>query len=147
MDNIQPGDAAEKIRKVALISVVDDDDLMRSSTQRLLGITGYTCEIFSSAEEFLQSGRVEDTSCLLVDVRMPGMGGLELQRHLAEVGLRVPIIFVSARASEEEERRAMDAGASDFLRKPVSPEVLLQAIRIALKDRPSRRENGHEKSH
>jgi len=137
MDNIRPGDAGEKVRKVALISVVDDDAPMRSSTQRLLRTSGFTCEIFSSAEEFLQSGRAEQTACLLLDVKMPGMGGLELQRHLTEIGLLIPIIFVSARASEEEERRAKEAGAIGFFRKPVNTEALLLAIWAALKDFPN----------
>jgi FixJ family two-component response regulator len=137
MDNIRPGDAGEKVRHIALVSVVDDDAPTRISTQRLLRTSGFTCEIFSSAEEFLQSGRAEETACLLLDVKMPGMGGLELQRHLTETGFPIPIIFVSARASEEEERRAMEAGAIGFLRKPVNTEALLLAIREALKTPPN----------
>jgi len=84
------------------------------------------------AEDFLNSGRAEETGCLLLDVRMPGMGGLELQRHLAETGQSIPIVFLSARASEEEQCRALQAGAAGFLRKPVSKEALLNAIRAVL---------------
>jgi FixJ family two-component response regulator len=115
-----------------LVSIVDDDDLMRRSTLRLLRSFGLRSEAFASAEDFLQSGRMLETGCLLLDVSMPGMGGLELQRRLAETGRRIPIVFLSARASEEEERRAMQAGAAGFLRKPVSKEDLLNAIRAAI---------------
>ncbi len=115
-----------------LISVVDDDVSVRRSTQRLLRSSGLRAEAFASADDFLQSGRVAETACLLLDVRMPGMDGLELQRRLAETERLVPIVFLSARASEEEERRALRAGAAHFLRKPVSKEALLHAIRAAL---------------
>jgi len=115
-----------------LVSVVDDDDSMRRSTRRLLASLGLRVEAFASAEEFLQSGQLEETCCLLLDLTMPGMGGLGLQRHLAEAGWRIPIVFLTARASEEEERRAMQAGAANFLRKPVDQATLLQAIHGAL---------------
>ena len=115
-----------------LISVVDDDVSVRRSTQRLLRSSGLRAEAFASADDFLQSGRVAETACLLLDVRMPGMDGLELQRRLGESERLVPIVFLSARASEEEERRALRAGAVHFLRKPVSKEALLHAIRAAL---------------
>jgi FixJ family two-component response regulator len=114
-----------------LVSVVDDDDLMRRSIRRLLLSFGLRAEVFASAEQFLQSGPVAAIGCLLLDVSMPGMDGLELQRRLTETGRRIPIVFLSARASEEEEREAIRAGAIAFLRKPVSPEVLLQEIRAA----------------
>jgi FixJ family two-component response regulator len=115
-----------------LISVVDDDVSVRRSTQRLLRCSGLRAEAFASAEDFLQSGRLPETACLLLDVRMPGMDGLELQRRLGETEWLIPIVFLSARASEEEERRALRAGAARFLRKPVSKESLLHAIRAAL---------------
>src|SRR5450432_104529 len=103
-----------------LVSVVDDDISVRRSTQRLLGSSGLRAEAFASAEEFLQSDFVDETACLLLDVSMPGMNGLALQRHLAETSRRIPIIFLSARASEEEQRRALQAGAAKFLHKPAS---------------------------
>ncbi|SRR6266478_413136 len=118
-----------------LVSIVDDDISVRRSTRRLLCSSGLRAEAFASAEEFLQSERVAETACLILDVRMPGMDGLEVQRRLAETGRRIPIIFLSARASEEEESRALRAGAADFLRKPVSKEALLQAIRDVLENR------------
>src|SRR5438876_8525029 len=115
-----------------LVSIVDDDGSVRRSTRRLLQCCGLRAEAFSSAEDFLQSGRAAATACLLLDVRMPGIDGLELQRRLGETHRLLPIIFLSARASDEEEQRAVRAGAAKFLRKPVSKEALLQAIAAAL---------------
>lgn len=115
-----------------LVSIVDDDASVRSSTRRLLRSSGLRAEAFASAEEFLGSNQLDQTGCLLLDVRMAGMDGLELQRRLAEIGQRIPIIFLSARASQEEESRALRAGAADFLRKPVSKDVLLSALHAVL---------------
>ncbi|MGA2869852.1 MAG: response regulator [Verrucomicrobiota bacterium] len=122
----------EETFEAPLVSVVDDDELMRRSIWRLLRSFGLQSEAFASAEEFLQSGRMAATGCLLLDVSMPGMDGLALQRRLADTGWMIPIIFLSARASEEEERLAVQAGAVNFLRKPVNQEVLLHAIHAAL---------------
>ena len=126
-------DAKDKITKEPLVSIVDDDVSVRRSTRRLLRCCGLRAEVFSSAQDFLQSGLTAETTCLLLDVRMPGMDGLELQRRLGETHQLIPIIFLSARASEEEERRALRAGAANFLRKPISKEALLHAIRAVLK--------------
>jgi FixJ family two-component response regulator len=125
-------DAKNKTAGEPLVSIVDDDVSVRRSTRRLLLSSGLRAESFSSADDFLQSGRVAETACLLLDMRMPGMDGLELQRRLGETDRLIPIIFLSARASEEEECRALRAGAANFLRKPVSKEALLQAIRAVL---------------
>jgi len=125
----------EKASEGPLVSIVDDDVSVRRSTQRLLSSSSLRAEAFASAEEFLQSGLVDKTACLLLDVSMPGMNGLELQRRLAETDRQIPIIFLSARASEEEERRALRSGAVDFLRKPVSKETLLQAIVAVLENK------------
>ena len=125
--------AKNKKLEEPLVSIVDDDPSVRSSTRRLLRCSGMRADAFASAEDFLQSAHVEETGCLLLDVSMPGMGGLELQRHLAETGRLIPIVFLSARASEGEERRALQAGAASFLRKPISKEDLLNAIRAVLK--------------
>ncbi|MEJ0091658.1 MAG: response regulator [Limisphaerales bacterium] len=114
-----------------LVSIVDDDLSVRRSTWRLLRSSGLRAEAFASAEEFLQSGFVDETACLLLDMSMPGMNGLELQQRLTETGRLMPIIFLSARASECEQRRALQAGAANFLHKPASKEMLLQAIRAA----------------
>ncbi|SRR5260370_15937215 len=123
-----------KNKKLAgpLVSIVDDDVSVRRSTLRLLSSSGLRAEVFASAEEFLQSGHLAETGCLILDMSMPGMNGLELQRRLAEACMMIPIVFLSARASEEEERRALQAGAASFLRKPVSKEALLNAIRAVL---------------
>jgi len=128
-------DAKDKTLQEPLVSIVDDDDLVRRSTRRLLRSSGLRAEAFASAEEFLQSERVAETGCLLLDVRMAVMDGLELQSRLTETGRPIPIVFLSGRASEEEERRALQAGAVRFLRKPVSKEALLQAIRAAFDNR------------
>ena len=127
-------DAKTKTVGEPLVSIVDDDVSVRRSTRRLLLSSGLRAEAFASAEDFLQSGRMAETACLLLDVRMPGIDGLELQRRLSETDRIIPIIFLSARASEEEERRALRAGAADFLRKPVSKEALLHAIRAVLEN-------------
>jgi CheY-like chemotaxis protein len=123
--------AKNKTHRELLVSIVDDDASVRKSTRRLLRCAGLRAEAFASAEEFLQSGSLAATDCLILDVRMPGMDGLELQRRLSESACWFPIVFFSARASEEEERRALRSGAS-FLRKPVSKEALLHAIHAAL---------------
>ena len=127
-------DAKTKTVGEPLVSIVDDDVSVRRSTRRLLLSSGLRAEAFASAEDFLQSGRVAETACLLLDVRMPGIDGLELQRRLSGTDRIIPIIFLSARASEEEERRALRAGAAEFLRKPVSKEALLNAIRAVLEN-------------
>jgi FixJ family two-component response regulator len=119
-----------------LVSVVDDDHSVRRSTQRLLRSIGLRAEAFASAEEFLASGLAEESACIILDFRMPGMNGLELQRHLAANSIPVPIVFITAHASENEQRQALQAGAVKFLHKPVSNEVLLLAIRSALGNPP-----------
>jgi len=132
---LEDSDGFENKPEGPLVSIVDDDVSVRRSTQRLLSSSSLRAEAFASAEEFLRSGLVDETACLLLDVSMPGMNGLELQRRLAETDRLIPIIFLSARASEEEERRALRSGAADFLRKPVSKERLLQAILAVLENK------------
>src|SRR5438876_9066613 len=122
-----------KMPEHIVVSIVDDDVSVRRSTRRLLRSSGFRAEAFASAEEFLDSKAVAATACLILDLRMPGMNGLELQRRLTQNGNPVPIIFLSAHASEEDERSALRAGAVRFLRKPISKEALLSAIRDALK--------------
>src|SRR6266516_4632046 len=122
----------KKMPEDIIVSIVDDDASVRRSTRRLLRSSGFRAEAFASAEEFLDSKAVAETACLILDLRMPGMNGLELQRRLTQNGNPVPVIFLSAHASEEDERSALDAGAVQFLRKPISKEALLSAIRDAL---------------
>src|SRR5271168_3756865 len=95
----------EKSREAPLVSIVDDDAAVRVSTLRLLRWSGLKAEAFTCAEEFLRSESPGHTACLLLDLRMPGMGGLELQRQLSENGPRIPVVFLSGGASEEEEKR------------------------------------------
>ncbi|MGB7147712.1 MAG: response regulator [Terriglobales bacterium] len=114
-----------------LISVVDDDESVRSATTLLVESFGFRAAAFESAETFLSSGHLHDTSCLILDVQMPGMNGLQLQSHLAARG--IPIIFITAYESKDSRQRAMQAGAAAFLGKPFSDEQLLQTIRSALR--------------
>jgi FixJ family two-component response regulator len=131
---MKPKSPAEA-RGESIISIVDDDVSVRNSARRLLRSSGLLAESFASAEEFLRSECLEKTACLLLDVSMPRMGGLELQRRLSDLGIRIPIVFLSARASEEEERRALHAGAAAFLHKPARQEELLLAVRAAIAGR------------
>src|SRR5882672_12871904 len=123
----------QKMSEDIVVSIVDDDISVRRSTRRLLRSSGFRAEAFASAEEFLESKSTAKTACLILDLRMPGMNGLELQRRLSQNGNGVPIIFLSAHASEEDARSALRAGAVQFLRKPISKEALLSAICEALK--------------
>jgi FixJ family two-component response regulator len=123
-----------KLSAPPLVCIVDDDVSMADSTRLLVRSFGFRAEAFLSAQEFLDSGLVEDTSCLILilDLRMPGMDGLELQRNLTRANKRIPIIFISARANEEERIQAIAGGAVDFLRKPFNADTLLNAIQRAL---------------
>jgi FixJ family two-component response regulator len=116
-----------------LISVVDDDESVRRTTTLLIESFGFRAAAFESAETFLNSGHLHDTSCLIVDVQMPGMDGLQLQSHLAAAGCGIPIIFITAYESKGSRQRAIQAGAAAFLGKPFSDEQLLQIIRSALR--------------
>ena len=124
-----------------LISVVDDDESIRRTTSLLIESFGFRAAAFESAESFLRSAQAQETSCLIVDVQMPGMNGLQLQSHLAAAGYRIPIIFVTAHDNQESRRRALQAGAVAFLGKPFSDELLLQTIRSALREECGLRKN------
>ena len=115
-----------------LIAVVDDDASMRGALRNLLRSVGFRAAAFASAEEFLQASQLQDTACAIVDVRMPGMSGLELQQHLATIQYPIPLIFITAHGDAEARARALRAGAVDFLDKPFREEVLLRAIQSAL---------------
>jgi FixJ family two-component response regulator len=127
-----------------LVAIVDDDASMRQSSCRLVRSFGYRAEAFASGDEFLRSPRLAEAACLLLDVRMPGVDGLEVQRLLAERGADIPIVFLTGRATDDEERRARAAGAVDFLRKPVRSDALLQAFRRALQAPRRVRENRND---
>jgi len=115
-----------------VVAIVDDDASVRQSARRLIRSLGYRAEAFGSAEEFLDSGQSTKTACVILDVRMPGMDGLELQHRLAGNEPPIPIMFITARASDEEEQRALRAGAVAFLRKPVEKEALLRVLGAVL---------------
>jgi FixJ family two-component response regulator len=115
-----------------LVAIVDDDDAMRKSAWRLMRLFGIRAEGFTSAGEFLESGRVMETACLVLDLRMPEMDGLELQTRLRSENHLIPIIFVTGQASDEERRKAMQAGAVDVLSKPVSNEAMINVIQTVL---------------
>jgi FixJ family two-component response regulator len=117
---------------VPLISIVDDDDSLRNSLDNLIRSVGFRTQGFPSAEAFLSSNQARDTACLIIDVRMPGMSGLELQRRMLASNSCIPIIFITAHA-DDARTRAIEAGAVDFLYKPFREENLLKAIDAALK--------------
>jgi FixJ family two-component response regulator len=116
-----------------LIACVEDDASVREAIEGLLVVLGFTVEVFSSAEEFLQSGRIEDASCLITDVRLGGMSGIELQNSLAASGYRIPVIVVTAFPDDRTRTQALSAGAVSVLSKPITKEELLTCIRSALK--------------
>jgi|SRR5208283_365561 len=118
--------------KVNMVAIVDDDDLMRSALQGLLKAVGLPARTFASAEEFLQSGEQHQTACLIADIRMPGMSGLELQAKLNAEHCRIPTIFITAHGDAKMRMQALRAGAVEFLAKPFDDEALLESVRAAL---------------
>jgi FixJ family two-component response regulator len=118
-----------------LISIVDDDESVREATQSLVRSLGYKAETFGSAEEFLESTQLGHTACLITDVQMPGLSGVELQDRLISDGHDVPTIFVSAFPDTKLERRVLQSGAIAYLRKPFKDDHLVEHIDAALKTR------------
>ena len=116
-----------------LVAVVDDDRSIQDALKDLLASVGLLSESFGSAEEFLASRQRKQTGCLVLDIRMPGMSGLELQDQLKVEGPPIPIIFITAHADTQTKTRAMKGGALEFLSKPFDDEVLLERVRAALK--------------
>ena len=115
-----------------LIAIVDDDESVRDALTSLLHAVGWRAEAFASAEAFLQSGHVHTTACLLLDVRLPGLSGLELQRQLRASQARLPLIFLTAHGTEAMRAQTLQAGAVAFFTKPFSDTALLEAIHTAL---------------
>jgi FixJ family two-component response regulator len=122
------------IKNNKLIAIVDDDDLMRSALQGLLKSVGLPARAFASAEEFLKSGQPDQIACLIADIRMPGMSGLELQAKLNAARCKIPIIFITAHGDAKMRMQALRAGAVEFLAKPFDDEVLLGNVRAALEN-------------
>jgi len=120
--------------RIPLISIIDDDEAIRRSLDDLIRSAGLRALGFSSAEAFLQSNQMSEIDCLILDLCLPGMSGLELQRQLAEDNFDLPIIFMTAHESGDRRRQAIEAGAVTFLNKPFDEADLLNAIDIALKD-------------
>jgi FixJ family two-component response regulator len=119
--------------KKVLVSVVDDDQFFRESMCRLMRSLGHTVDVFSSAVEFLASPRLAETACLIADIHMPTMTGLELRRRLVDTGQAIPTILVTAFPNDADRARALDDGVMCYLRKPVDEERLTQCVRDALK--------------
>ncbi len=116
-----------------LIAIVDDDDSLRNSLENLIRSFGFQAQGFSSADAFLSWKPARDTACLILDVRMPGMNGLDLQRQMTTRNWRVPIVFITSHADDHAEARARENGAVAFLYKPCRDEELLNAIEAALR--------------
>jgi FixJ family two-component response regulator len=119
-------------KKTKLVAIVDDDDSMRSALQGLLKSVGLPAQAYGSAEEFLNSGQHRQTACLIADIRMPGMSGLELQAKLNIENCRIPTIFITAHGDAKMRMQALRAGAVEFLSKPFDDEALLESVRAAL---------------
>ena len=115
-----------------VVTIVDDDELMRNALLGLLKAAGLPARVFASAEEFLRSGLQHETSCLIADIRMPGMSGLELQARLNADQCTIPTIFITAHGGTKMRMEALRAGAVEFLTKPFDNAVLLQHVRAAI---------------
>jgi FixJ family two-component response regulator len=118
-----------------VISIIDDDGSVRAATGNLVRSLGYVVHTFASAEDFLRSLHFRNTSCVITDVRMPGMSGLDLQAHLLAKGQTLPFIFVTAFSVESDRDRALKAGAACFLSKPFDGETLIECLETALAQR------------
>ena len=121
-----------KREKSSLVAIVDDDDLMRSALQGLLKAVGLPSRVFASAEEFLNSGQQHQTACLIADIRMPGISGLELQTRLNAEHCRIPTIFITAHGDTQMRMQALRAGAVEFLTKPFDDEALIESVQATL---------------
>jgi FixJ family two-component response regulator len=115
-----------------LVSVVDDDESVRDAIKNVLRSAGLRAETYASAEDFLDTGHPENSDCVILDIRMPGMNGLQLQRRLTDDGYAIPTIFVTAYADESSRQQAVKAGASAFLLKPFDPNGLLRSVQSVL---------------
>ena len=115
-----------------MISIIDDDEAVREATKGLVRSLGYSAATFSSAEEYLRSDRVKETACLITDVQMPGMNGVELQERLIADGRGTKVIFMTGFSEEKTRARALKAGAVGFLKKPFDDACLIQCLHRAL---------------
>ena len=115
-----------------MVAIVDDDELIRDALHGLMRAAGFQSLAFASGEEFLKSVDLDRVACLIADIRMPGMSGLQLQSELKKDHHRIPIIFITAQGDEKMRMQALRAGAVEFLTKPLNDEVLLDHVRAAL---------------
>lgn len=122
------------VKRANLVAVVDDDDLLRDALRRLLKASGLGAISFESAEDLLNSGRLSEIACLIADVRMPGISGLDLQARLKTERCAIPIIFITAHGDAKMRVQAMRDGAVEFLTKPFDNAVLIEMVRSALED-------------
>ncbi len=129
---VERNQLTDNISKTDLIVIVDDDELVRQALESVVKAAGFTTETFGSAEDFLDSIPLNSATCLILDVRLPGMSGIELQRRLRSKNNGIPIIFVTAHGDASARDRAMEDGAANFLNKPVRRQTLLDAINAAL---------------
>jgi FixJ family two-component response regulator len=123
------------VRDGPVIAIVDDDESFREALERFLRTFAFSVRSFASGEEFLQSTELRFVSCLLLDLAMPGMSGLEVKRELAARGLRIPTVFVTAHSGDDVEQDLVTAGAIAILRKPVDQQMLLRLVRSAVGER------------
>ena len=115
-----------------MVAIIEDDESYRVAVRRLLKSAGFSVQSFASAEDFLNSGEQRETGCLIADIRMPGMSGLDLQSKLNSDHCPIPTIFITAHGDEKMRMQAMRGGAVKFLAKPFDGEVLIEAVRVAL---------------
>lgn len=132
-DAAEMTDAGSHMPRAPLISLVEDDSLFRDSMTILMKSLGYTVKSFSSAADFLASPHLIETACVIADVQMPAMSGLELHKHLVEVGCAIPTILVTAYPNDADRASALDNGVACYLRKPVDEKDLIQCLRTALR--------------
>ena len=128
--------------KAPLISIVDDDALARDGTRELIESLGYRTTTFESAEDFLKSSTVADTACLITDLQMPGLNGLELQEALQSLGNQTPVIVITAYPNEKDRTRALENGAVGYLSKPFDEQTLIECLTVAIKFNHPRRGGG-----
>jgi FixJ family two-component response regulator len=130
-----------RLSKAPLIAIVEDDEFFRESMRRLMRSLGYTAEAFPSAADFLTSRRPDETACLIADIHMPAMTGLELHRRLIDIGREIPTILVTAYPDNDVRSRALNDGVVCYLRKPVDEKHLMRCLRAALHSGESLKEN------
>jgi FixJ family two-component response regulator len=119
-------------RKDVTVFIIDDDKSVRRAVKRLITVSGFKAKTFGSAREFIDSGHSQRTAVLVLDVRMPGMSGLELQKHLTDSGSNIPIIFITAHEDNQARQVALEAGALAFLKKPFEDKALVDVVKCAL---------------